>query len=98
MAGAERSTFETLSLYGEKIGLAFQIIDDILDVEGSQELLGKKVGADNIKGKATYPGVVGLDQAKKDADLLIDEAIELLDDYEDNMLKQIALYIGQREN
>ena len=98
LAGAERSTFELLSQYGEKIGLAFQIIDDILDVEGSQELLGKKVGADNIKGKATYPGVVGLEQAKKDADLLIDEAIEFLDDYDDNMLKHIALYIGQRES
>ena len=98
LAGAERSTFEALSQYGEKIGLAFQIIDDILDVEGSQELLGKKVGADNIKGKATYPGVVGLKQAKKDADLLIDEAIELLDDYDDNMLKHIALFIGQRES
>ncbi len=98
LAGADSPTFESLSRYGEKIGLAFQIIDDILDVEGSQEMLGKKVGADDIKGKATYPGVVGLEQAKKDADLLIDEAIELLDDYDDNMLKQIASYIGQREN
>ena len=98
LAGTDSSTLVSFSQYGEKIGLAFQIIDDILDVEGSQEMLGKKVGADDIKGKATYPGVVGLEQSKKDADLLIDEAIELLDDYEDNMLKQIALYIGQREN
>jgi geranylgeranyl diphosphate synthase type II len=98
LANADSKSFDSLSLYGEKIGLAFQIIDDILDVEGSQELLGKKVGADGIKGKATYPGVVGLKQARKDADLLIDEAIELLDDYDDNMLKHIALFIGQRES
>lgn len=98
LAGADSSTLESLSSYGEKIGLAFQIIDDILDVEGSQELLGKKVGSDCLKRKATYPGVVGLDTARADADKLVDEAISIVEDYDDNMLKHLALFIGQREN
>lgn len=97
LAGADKTALNALSLYGEKIGLAFQIIDDILDIEGSQELLGKKVGADSLKKKATYPGVVGLKQARQDADRLIDEAIINLNSFADNTLKNIALYIGQRE-
>jgi geranylgeranyl diphosphate synthase type II len=97
LAGADNYTLSALSSYGEKIGLAFQIIDDILDIEGSQELLGKKVGSDSLKQKATYPRVVGIKQARKDADRLIDEAINYLNSFGDNMLVHIALYIGQRE-
>lgn len=97
LAGADKTALNALSLYGEKIGLAFQIIDDILDIEGSQELLGKKVGSDSLKRKATYPGVVGIKQARQDADRLIDEAINNLNSFADNTLKHIALYIGQRE-
>lgn len=97
LAGADSNTLYSLSKFGEKVGLAFQIIDDILDIEGSAELLGKKVGSDCLKKKATYPGVVGLIQARQDADRLIDEAINNLNSFGDNMLVQIALYIGQRE-
>ena len=97
LAGADAKSLTALSIYGEDIGLAFQIIDDILDIEGSQELLGKKVGADNLKRKATYPGVVGLKQARIDADRLINQAINILNSFGDNMLVPIALYIGQRE-
>ncbi len=97
LAGADSKMLKILSKYGENIGLAFQIIDDILDIEGSQELLGKKVGADHLKKKATYPGVVGLKQARIDADRLIDEATNNLNSFGDNRLVHIALYIGQRE-
>jgi geranylgeranyl diphosphate synthase type II len=97
LAKADKPTLTSLSIYGEKIGLAFQIIDDILDIEGSQELMGKKVGSDTLKRKATYPGVVGLKQARIDADRLIDESVNTLNSFGDNMLKHIALYIGQRE-
>jgi len=97
LAGADAESLTALSKYGKDIGLAFQIIDDILDIEGSQELMGKKVGADHLKRKATYPGVVGLRQAKMDADRLIDEATNNLNSFGDNMLVPIALYIGQRE-
>jgi geranylgeranyl diphosphate synthase type II len=97
LANAGKPILKSLSDFGEKTGLAFQIIDDILDIEGSQELLGKKVGSDSLKRKATYPGAVGLKQARIDADKLIDEAIKNLNSFDDNMLKQIAIYIGRRE-
>jgi len=97
LANADKATLYSLSAFGENIGLAFQIIDDILDIEGKPELLGKKVGSDSLKRKATYPGVVGLKQARIDADRLIDEAINNLNSFGDNMLKHIALYIGRRE-
>jgi len=97
LAGTDNQTLSSLSKYGEKIGLAFQIIDDILDIEGSQELLGKKIGSDCLKKKATYPGVVGLKVAREDADRLIDKAINNLNSFGDNMLVHIALYIGRRE-
>ncbi|RKX17548.1 MAG: polyprenyl synthetase family protein, partial [Candidatus Zixiibacteriota bacterium] len=75
LAKADSLTFDDLSLYGEKIGLAFQIIDDILDIEGTEDLLGKPIGADSKRGKATYPGVVGMDRAKRDALELTEESL-----------------------
>ncbi len=96
LAGADKETLLRLSNYGEKVGLAFQIIDDILDIEGDQETLGKKVGADTAKQKATYPAAVGLEQARRDADALIKEAVSVFAPDDDNLLKSIALYIGQR--
>lgn len=61
--------------YGEKIGLAFQIVDDILDVESNSEAMGKRTGKDENKGKLTYPAVFGLEASKIRARELIDEAI-----------------------
>jgi len=96
LAGADPALLERLSAYGEKIGLAFQIIDDILDIEGDQTLLGKDVGSDTRNAKATYPGVVGLETAKREAARLIDEALACFGPEEDNMLMWLARYIGQR--
>ena len=96
LANAEKNILDKLTVYGEKIGLAFQIIDDILDVEGNAELLGKNVGSDCKKKKATYPGVVGIDQARKDANILIEDAVACFDEYDHNILKDLAIYIGQR--
>ncbi|MFQ6008356.1 MAG: polyprenyl synthetase family protein, partial [Candidatus Zixiibacteriota bacterium] len=75
-----------------------QIIDDILDIEGDQELLGKNVGADRKRQKATYPKVVGLKQARQDASQLIEDAINLFDEFDDNILKDLAHYISRRQN
>ena len=97
LAQADDRLLDRLTGYGEKIGLAFQIIDDILDIEGDQKLLGKKVGSDCRKQKATYPGAVGLKQARLDASLLVKEAVTLFDDDDDNMLKALAQYIGKRQ-
>ena len=98
LAGADDALMTRLTGFGEKIGLAFQIIDDILDVEGDPELLGKKTGSDSKKQKATYPRAVGMKQAHEDATRLIDEAIALFEPTDENMLKNIAIYIGQRRN
>lgn len=97
LAKADEKLLSKLTSYGEKIGLAFQIIDDILDIEGDQKLLGKKVGSDRKKQKATYPKAVGLEQARQEASQLIDEAVALFDEYDENMLKYLARYIGQRQ-
>ncbi|WP_053959216.1 polyprenyl synthetase family protein [Sulfobacillus thermosulfidooxidans] len=59
---------KALSVYGEHFGLAFQIVDDILNVVGKRELLGKNVGTDSERGKATYPRLVGIEQARRLAD------------------------------
>ena len=97
LAGADRSTLSRLSTYGRKIGLAFQIVDDILDIEGDQVLLGKQVGSDTRNDKATYPAVVGLEAARSEVRRLTDEALACFSE-EDNMLMWLARYIWQREN
>ena len=97
LAGASEEQLRALTIYGEKVGLAFQIIDDILDIEGDQNLLGKQVGSDSKNQKATYPGVVGLEEARRAANRLIDEALATFEGQQDNALKFIARYIGQRE-
>lgn len=98
LAGAEEPTLNRLSSFGQKIGLAFQIVDDILDIEGDQALLGKQVGSDTRNGKATYPAVVGLEIARAEATRLIDEALACFGKDEDNMLAWLARYVGRREN
>lgn len=95
LAGADQARLEQLTQFGDKIGLAFQIVDDILDIEGDQDLLGKQVGSDDKNQKATWPAVIGLDQARKDAEKLIDEALNLFKET-DNRLIELARYIGQR--
>jgi len=100
LARVDNALLAKLTVYGEKIGLAFQIIDDILDIRGDQKKLGKMVGSDCKKQKATYPGTVGLEQARKDADQLIEEAVTICRDINvgENHFKAIAEYIGRREH
>jgi geranylgeranyl diphosphate synthase type II len=71
---ADKKRLQALTSYGKKFGLAFQIIDDILDIEGETKKLGKKVGSDNANQKATFPKVVGLEKSKKIARNLLEEA------------------------
>ncbi len=72
--GAGEDELGRLGQYGLKLGLGFQMVDDILDVSGSSEQLGKTAGKDAKAGKCTYPGVVGLEQARQAAERLADEA------------------------
>jgi geranylgeranyl diphosphate synthase type II len=78
LGGGSEDEIDRLVCYGLKIGLAFQIIDDILDVEGNAESLGKSAGKDDKAGKATYPRIHGIDAARRRAAELTEEATELV--------------------
>lgn len=96
--GANKSQLEALSEYGLKIGLGFQIADDILDVCASSEQLGKTAGKDANAGKMTYPAVVGIEKSKQLAKKLADEAVALLDPFgkKADTLGQLALALLER--
>jgi geranylgeranyl diphosphate synthase, type II len=72
LAGASPDVVEKLSAYGDGVGLAFQVVDDILDEEGTTEQIGKDAGSDREKGKVTFPSVVGMEESKRYAKHLID--------------------------
>jgi geranylgeranyl diphosphate synthase type II len=74
LAGASAEVLQQLSRYAQNIGLAFQIVDDILDITATQEELGKTAGKDLQAQKATYPSIWGLDQSRRQAQQLVDEA------------------------
>lgn len=97
---ASASELEVLKQYGEKIGLAFQIVDDILNVEGNEIEMGKKAGSDNQKFKATYPKILGLEASKEMAQTLVEKAVALLQAFDPcaEPLCHIARYIVSRNN
>jgi geranylgeranyl diphosphate synthase type II len=66
-AGADASQQAALERYGRKIGLAFQIADDLLDVEGDEAAMGKRVGKDSEHGKLTFPGLLGVEESRRRA-------------------------------
>ncbi len=85
------------ALYAEKLGLAFQIIDDILDITSSQEVLGKPIGSDKNSGKVTYASLNGIEKAKETAVKLTNEAIEMLGNFNDNeFLMYLTNYLLSR--
>jgi farnesyl diphosphate synthase len=88
-----------LDRFAECMGLAFQIKDDVLDVEGEQALTGKTHGADAARGKATYPSLMGMDNAKRRADALYAEALAALERFGDaaESLRWMARYIVHRD-
>jgi geranylgeranyl pyrophosphate synthase len=79
MAGADSNTSEAIDDYASQVGLAFQIVDDILDVEGASEDLGKTAGKDAAAGKPTYPALYGLEASRRLAADCIDRALAVLD-------------------
>jgi farnesyl diphosphate synthase len=87
-----------LARYGDALGLAFQIADDVLDVEGDAHMVGKAVGKDTEAGKATFVSLLGLEQAKTRARQLIDEACESLSPYgvQAETLRQAARFVIAR--
>lgn len=99
LAGAGAEDLEKLTLFSQNIGLAFQIVDDILDITATQEELGKTAGKDLQAQKATYPSIWGLEESKKQAQKLIDEGIAALNCYGDKAqpLQAIAQFIVNRK-
>ena len=100
LAGAKKQTLKAFTHYGEKVGLAFQIVDDILNVEGKAALLGKSTGGDLSKRKATYPSLFGIEESKRKAKELVTLAVDALSPFgtEVDPLKGIARFIVSRQH
>jgi len=100
MANASTAKLKALTEYGEKAGLAFQIIDDILDITGTKEELGKATGADSARGKNTYPSTFGLKQSHRMAEALISDSLNAVKIFKKKAepLAEIARYILARRN
>ncbi len=98
LAGSDEEALGKLTDYADKIGLAFQIKDDILSVEGDEKITGKPVGNDEKRGKCTYVSKYGLETAKKMLDEKTKEAVNLLEDFgeEAEFLRELAIYIKNR--
>jgi geranylgeranyl diphosphate synthase type II len=98
MAGAEPPTVEALDRYGREIGLAFQIVDDVLDVEGASADLGKTLGKDAASGKPTYVALYGLDESHRLAAGCLSRAGDALADagFSDSRLAGIARWVVER--
>lgn len=99
-AGANEDYMNAACEYAEKIGHAFQIVDDILDVTGDEKELGKPVGSDKVSCKSTYVTLLGLERAQQYADRLTQEAIDALKVFSDEgeFLKNLAEKLSKRKN
>ena len=99
LAGASQEQQRALQVYARHIGLAFQVADDILNVRGDPERLGKATGTDHLRGKNTYPALMGLSAAETFAAELVDRSLKALDafDKKADPLRAIARYVIERQ-
>lgn len=98
-AGAGDEKIAAAELYAGKLGLAFQIIDDILDVTGDEKLLGKPIGSDSDNDKTTYVTLNGVENSRRTAEILTDEALNALEAFEDTQfLKELTLFLLKRDH
>ncbi len=97
---APETARHALHAYAHDLGLAFQIVDDILDVEGDEKEVGKKIGKDKMAGKATFVSLLGLERARSQADILADQAIQHLDLFLEkaDSLRDLAKYVVSRKS
>jgi geranylgeranyl diphosphate synthase type II len=100
LGGANQAQLENLSAFAHHLGLAFQIQDDILDLEGNQALLGKPVGSDSTNEKSTYPQLLSMEGAKKALKQQLDLSKQYLEETGLNihLLKEIADLIASRDH
>lgn len=98
LAGASESEIKAVRDYGRSVGLAFQIVDDILDIVSTTEELGKDVGSDVERGKATYPALLGLEKSRERARELYEDSLRALDllKCDTRILRSIAAFIITR--
>jgi geranylgeranyl diphosphate synthase type II len=98
-AGADEKAIGKLRTFGMSIGLAFQIVDDVLDVTQTSEQLGKTAGKDTAAEKATYPALFGVDESLKKAEALVESALASLDDFgaRADTLKALARFLVERK-
>ena len=87
-AGAEKDALNALGTYAENIGLAFQVMDDILNVEGDPKVMGKAVGSDALHDKLTFPAILGLEESKVFSKQLVADALSALDSYGEKEFKK----------
>ena len=98
-AGANAADIARLRTYGQSIGLAFQIVDDVLDLTQTSEQLGKTAGKDKAAEKTTYPALFGIEESIRKADALVDQACAELNEYGEaaSTLKDLAHYLVERK-
>jgi geranylgeranyl diphosphate synthase type II len=98
-AGGTEDQIQRLRCFGQQIGLAFQIVDDVLDVTQTSEQLGKTAGKDTAAEKVTYPSLFGIEESLKKADTLVAEAFAQLDPFGEraDTLKEVARYLVERK-
>src|SRR5262245_41219326 len=100
IGGASERQLAALASFGEKLGLAFQIVDDLLDLEGDEAALGKRTMKDSDHGKLTFPAVLGVEESRRRAERLIEEAMELLAPFGELAAGLVALarYVLERNH
>ena len=100
LAGADEEKQKAAADYAEKLGLAFQLVDDILDYEGDEELLGKPIGSDDKNGKLTLVKLIGIDKARELASKFTEEAIRTLEAFENDTgdISELTDYLLSRKN
>ena len=99
LGGANSNRISLLESYAQNIGLAFQVTDDILNVEGDPQVMGKAVGTDKLRHKNTYPSLLGLKKSKDFAGKLVENALQALESFDEKAapLRAIATYVIERK-
>ncbi len=99
-SGADSGTIDKLIAYADNIGMAFQVVDDILNIEGDPKIMGKAAGSDTLNEKMTFPAIIGIEESKKFTKNLIDKAIEAIWEFDEKAtpLREIANYIITRDH
>jgi len=100
LSGAGQENLDALSTYGRNIGLAFQIVDDILNVEGDRLITGKSTGSDVSRGKVTFPSVFGLEESRRRAGELVEQSLSAISGFDESAsaLRMLARHIMERRS